>query len=206
MTCKVNLIKKDEFQTSEWSGGTTTQIAIYPEDAVYSERNFIWRISSAKVEVEESTFTHLPGIKRIIMALDGELELVHEGHHKCKLQAFEQDSFNGSWNTKSYGKVVDFNLMMNENANGSLESIFMGQGQEKTFSLNLAKGPYSTNTQLIYCVSGAVKIYPPNVKDTLMLHEGEAITLTTDEVAPMEFTLSNAHENMSKLVKADIMY
>ena len=206
MTCKVDILKNNQFQTSEWSGGTTTQIAIYPEDAVYNERNFIWRVSSAKVEVEESTFTHLPGINRIIMVLEGELELIHEGHHRCKLQAFEQDSFNGSWNTKSYGKVVDFNLMMNENAIGSLESIFIGKDQEKKFSLSVAEKPYSKNTQLVYCVSGNIKIYIPDVENTLSLHEGEAIILTADEAGPTKFILSNVQENMAKLVKVNIMY
>ena len=140
------------------------------------------------------------------MVLEGELELIHEGHHRCKLQAFEQDSFNGSWNTKRYGKVVDFNLMMNENAIGSLESIFIGKDQEKKFSLSVAEKPYSKNTQLVYCVSGNIKIYIPDVENTLSLHEGEAIILTADEAGPTKFILSNVQENMAKLVKVNIMY
>mgnify|MGYP000918045802 CR=1 FL=1 len=206
MTCKVDVLKNNQFQTSEWSGGTTTQIAIYPEDAVYNERNFIWRISSAKVEVEESTFTHLPGINRIIMVLEGELELIHEGHHRCKLQAFEQDRFNGSWNTKSYGKVVDFNLMMNENAIGNLENIFIEKNQGKKFVLSGIEKPYSKNTHLIYCASGDIRVHIPDDENTLSLYEGEAIILTTREAGPTEFILSNVQENMAKLVKVNIMY
>ncbi|WP_416197205.1 MAG: HutD family protein [Sporanaerobacter sp.] len=206
MTYEIKLIKSDEFKTSEWSGGTTTQIAIYPEDAVYSERNFIWRISSAKVEVEESTFTHLPGINRIIMILDGKLELVHENHHKCVLKPFEQDSFSGSWNTKSYGKVVDFNLMMNENANGNLESLFIKEGEERKFALNVDMKRYSKNTQVIYCASGQAKLYIPLTDDTLILHEKEATIFTIDNTGSMEFTIYNDCEDIAKLVKTNIMY
>lgn len=206
MTCEVKLIKSDEFQISEWSGGTTTQIAIYPKEAIYSKRNFTWRISSAKVEVEESTFTHLPGINRIIMILDGEIELVHENHHKCTLKPFEQDSFNGSWNTKSYGKVVDFNLMMNENARGDLESLFIKENEEKKFTLSIGKEDYFKNTQVIYCVYGQTKLHIPLTNNTLTLYEKEAAMLTIDNINPVEFTIYNNHKNIAKVVKTNIMY
>lgn len=109
MACEIELIRNNELLTSKWLGGTTTEIAIYPKDALYREKNFIWRLSSAKVEIDESTFTSLPGIIRIIMILKGKLKLEHIGHHKCTLEPFQQDIFSGSWETKSYGKVTDFN-------------------------------------------------------------------------------------------------
>ena len=42
------------------SGGTTTQIAIFPSDTPYSTRDFLWRVSSAVVTDEKSIFTPLP--------------------------------------------------------------------------------------------------------------------------------------------------
>lgn len=63
MKCEIKVITKEQQKTSTWSGGTTTQLAIYPEDADYGKRNFTWRLSSATVEAEESVFTSLPGIK-----------------------------------------------------------------------------------------------------------------------------------------------
>ena len=120
---QIKIIKKDKLSTSKWSGGTTTQLYIYPEDELYENRNFIFRISSAKVDLEESTFTKLPNIKRRIMILDGKLKLIHENHHSVTLEKFQQDTFYGHWNTKSYGKVIDFNLMLNENADGFIEHI-----------------------------------------------------------------------------------
>ena len=123
MSYNIEIIRKKQHKTSEWSGGTTTELYIYPKDSLYGDRNFKWRLSSAKVEVEQSTFTSLPGISRLIMVIEGELLLKHEGHHNAVLKAFEQDSFSGEWTTTSFGKVIDFNLMMAQGYKGKLEAI-----------------------------------------------------------------------------------
>jgi environmental stress-induced protein Ves len=115
--------RKEELAAAEWSGGITTQLFIYPLDADYNKRDFIFRISTAKVEVEESAFTSLPEISRAIMVLDGEMEISHEGHHSKHLKKFDTDYFEGSWNTTSRGKVTDFNLMTNKNAKGVIEDL-----------------------------------------------------------------------------------
>ncbi|HZL83497.1 MAG TPA: HutD family protein, partial [Candidatus Deferrimicrobium sp.] len=60
MAYAVELVRQDQQNTSTWNGGTTTEIAIYPKNTIYSRRDFVWRISSANVESEESEFTSLP--------------------------------------------------------------------------------------------------------------------------------------------------
>ena len=102
------IIRKGELPVSRWSGGTTTQLAIWPEGAVYAERNFVWRVSSARVETQESEFTSLPGVARCLMVLDGTLHLEHEGRYETELVQFAQDNFSGSWTTRSRGRVTDF--------------------------------------------------------------------------------------------------
>ena len=54
---KWKLLTRDDYVTTNWSGGTTTQLAIAPEGAVYGDRNFLWRLSSATVELDHSDFT-----------------------------------------------------------------------------------------------------------------------------------------------------
>lgn len=108
---QIKVTRRGELQSSHWSGGTTTQLAIFPTDADYAARNFTWRVSSARVDVLESVFTSLPGVKRTLMVLDGRLALTHEGHHGSNLGVFEQDSFLGDWTTRSLGRVTDFNVM-----------------------------------------------------------------------------------------------
>ena len=73
----INILKSDKFTLSKWSGGNTRELAIYPEDAKYLERDFIWRLSSADSDMEESSFTKLPDYDRILMVLDGEVVLAH---------------------------------------------------------------------------------------------------------------------------------
>ena len=54
------------------------------------------------------------------MLLSGEMLLRHEGHHEQRLRAFEQDRFDGAWNTTSFGRAVDFNLMMAQGVEGDI--------------------------------------------------------------------------------------
>jgi len=117
------VMKKEDLQTSRWSGGTTTEIFIYPPDSLYARRDFSFRISTASVEDEESVFTQLTGFKRHIMPLEGKMCLEHENHHSISLESFEKDFFDGGWVTKSYGKCRDFNLMLAEGFDGDISPV-----------------------------------------------------------------------------------
>lgn len=122
MSKDIKVIKKGDYATSTWSGGTTSEICIYPEDAIYKDLNFNYRISSATVDVEESNFTKLDGVYRFITPLDGELKLTHDNTNFVNLNAFEVYEFKGDIDTNSYGKVRDFNLMLANGTDGKLEN------------------------------------------------------------------------------------
>jgi len=202
---KNKIIRKNQFITSTWSGGTTTELYIYPEDAKYSDRNFKWRLSSAKVEVEESEFTHLPGISRIIMIIDGELILEHEGHHKAILKPFEQDSFMGDWTTKSFGKVTDFNLMMAEGCSGKLEAIMLKGNECTHISLKETKGKSEYITNAFYTVSGYVSFTIGNNKTNI--YEGDLLLLTraiNDEDCAI--SIDNNIDKESCIIRAIVFY
>ena len=102
-----------DYRTSKWSGGTTTELFIWPMEGNYAERNFSFRLSSATVDEEHSVFTSLPGIKRYITPLDGSFTLSHRDHYRKKLCPLEIDCFCGGWHTQCDGKATDFNLMLN---------------------------------------------------------------------------------------------
>jgi len=106
-----------------WASGTSTEIFIYPSDGNFAERDFTFRISTATVEAEESTFTFFEGITRHLMILKGELELIHENRYTKHLKPYDQDTFSGEWPTHARGKVTDFNLMLKNGAEGSLTHI-----------------------------------------------------------------------------------
>jgi environmental stress-induced protein Ves len=154
-------LSNKHYKISDWSGGKTKELFIYPENSDYKEKNFDWRISSASVEIEESIFTKLPGINRIIMPLKGVLSLNHLQHRKVKLNEFEQDRFRGDWTTKSKGEVIDFNVMFTDDFDASLVYKSLNSQQSLVFEA-------ATDADIfIYCISGNIQI--------------SEITITTDE-------------------------
>jgi len=156
MKNRIGVVKKSQYKTTEWSGGTTTELLIYPEESKYSDRSFKWRISSAKVGVAESVFTHLPGIARHIMVIDGQIILEHENRYKKTLGPFEQDSFMGDWKTKCYGKATDFNLMLADGFTGKLGVHFIDEGEEIDIILNNGNADRITN--VLYLLNGDLNV------------------------------------------------
>ncbi len=168
-----------DYQTSVWSGGTTTEIGISPEGSRYANRDFLWRISSATVELEESTFTALPDYNRIIMTLEGDIDLCHNEGEWIHLQPFEPHVFDGGDDTVSRGKVVDFNLMLRKGkAGGALSPLTFdespeeegGCGPEREYTLTLER----ECDVVLYCHSGQVTVVT-GTADAYVLQKGASI-------------------------------
>lgn len=120
---KYRIIKPEEYETGVWSGGTTTQLAIYPPGASYADRNFIFRLSSATVDTEQSEFTHLPDYDRWLMIFEGSARLVHSSEREVTINPYEYDAFDGGISTVSFGRVTDYNLMLRKGGTGSMKAI-----------------------------------------------------------------------------------
>lgn len=117
------IITPEEYETGVWSGVTTTQLAIYPPGASYADRNFIFRLSSATVDTEQSEFTHLPDYDRWLMIFEGRARLVHDSEKEVTLNPYECDAFDGGISTVSFGRVTDYNLMLRKGGTGSMKAI-----------------------------------------------------------------------------------
>lgn len=63
------IITPEQMQTGRWSGGSTTQMMIFPAGSSYRNRDFRFRISSAAVEDAVSVFTKLDGVERFLTVL-----------------------------------------------------------------------------------------------------------------------------------------
>lgn len=131
---KMRVITEENMNTTEWSGGKTTEMLIYPQSSTYAERNFRFRISSATVEEESSIFTELPGIERHLVVLDGEIDLKIE-KQEFHLAPFESIVFQGGDKTSSKGKCVDFNLMLN-GCRGNLEVFIIEETVHTSMNAN----------------------------------------------------------------------
>ncbi|MGP1438971.1 MAG: HutD family protein [Treponema sp.] len=116
---KIEYYTKDNFHTSKWKGGKTTELLILPEGTSYKERNFYARLSSATIETSSSEFTILEGIKRFITPITHPFLLESDIKKTFLLKPFEIYEFSGEEKTSSYGISQDFNLMLNkEKADG----------------------------------------------------------------------------------------
>lgn len=113
---KITEIKKEAMAVSNWSGGTTTEIMIWPRGAVYAERDFLFRISTAKVELDESDFTPLPDYNRLIASIGGGMRLTHalkSGEETAKVRPLSTvHRFSGGVPTHCVGRARDLNLML----------------------------------------------------------------------------------------------
>ena len=145
------LIPAGHLKPSQWSGGTTTELCIFPPTSAYKDLNFDFRISRATIDVETSTFTPLLGIQRTLMVLRGHLELNHKHHHTSSLDPFDSDHFAGDWQTHCSGKAEDFNLMIRTpEATGSVEHFLL----EEKMTLLLATRKHG----FLHVYRGAVEV------------------------------------------------
>lgn len=158
---KNNIIVRTEkdYKVSKWSGGDTTELYLYPENGDYKTGNFQLRISSATVEADQSEFTSLPGVERYLMIFQEHLDMVHGEKEKVSLEPYEVDHFDGGVPTVSYGKVVDFNLMLKNGAGGRMEALCLDKGEEKRIQPEGRE-----NFLAIYVKEGEIRIGDKNIK------------------------------------------
>jgi len=164
-----------QYIVSQWSGGTTTQVAIAPEGAVYADRDFLWRISSASVDLDESDFTALPDYHRWISTLKGGMTLSHEGGEKIILAPYEVHQFDGGVDTHSWGRCTDFNLMLRKGkCQGVVRSLKLSAGEKAAVAFESAASEDFPNAQLLlFCGEGKASV-------TL---NGESVTLEASHSA-----------------------
>lgn len=182
MNYNVKLIKRESYKPTFWSGGMATELITYPSNSDFSKRNFLWRLGVAKIDIPESTFSNLPNVSRKFMVTEGQITLEHEDKYAKLLKPFDQDSFTGDWNTKTYGKASVFNLMTKENYNGELIHINIIPKKQHDFKY---KTSFSKDliAMCFYAINGSFtininnKLYKVNNNDLLLLNDIAARSL-----------------------------
>ena len=70
---------------SQWAGGETRQLAIFPQSATVAAQDFQWRFSSATV-LQDGAFTQFPKHQRLLALRHGagnaRLTLIYYAHTK----------------------------------------------------------------------------------------------------------------------------
>ncbi len=211
MELNYELIKNNYYKQSVWSGGTTTEMLIYPSDSSYADRNFTWRISSASVELDESTFTSLPDYNRILMVIKGKLLLKHEGMNPIELNDLEQDSFDGGIATVSEGRVTDFNLMMRKGfCEGKVEVLSFKPNSVLSDNSDDCKynefSKFKGCTEVYYNIKGSVSVLIDKNKKIVMENKDLLIVNRKNEIHSLLFELSDEIDGEATLIKAKIFY
>jgi len=189
-----SIIRSENFKSTRWTGGTSTELFIFPTDSEYQKRNFSFRLSTAKVEIEKSEFTSLPGISRKLMVLDGGIFIKHENHHSKQLRKFDVDAFEGDWKTTSIGKCTDFNLMTRGNIKGELSALVIKVNHNINY--NVKK---DSDWIFIYAYSGNVNLELSNKNETL--NKGDLLVLKQ----PGELSLPISGLENSELILSEII-
>ena len=179
---KWELITREQYVTTRWSGGTTTQLAIAPEGAVYADRDFLWRLSSAGVELEHSDFTPLPDYDRLISILEGELELKIGGGERFPLLPLRLKAFDGGAPVESWGRCTDFNLMVRKGAaQAAAQALRLGAGSALAWDAPVAAPEtFPKLTLALYCAQGAFSA------DGAAARAGELLLCREGEDGPVE--------------------
>ena len=124
----VTLLRVNDFQVSDWSGGKTKQLYLSPPTGHYGKREFDYRLSTATVEAAESEFSDLSGFHRILMSLDHTLHLHNASRQEeTVLAPFTPYFFEGSDSITSRGTCTDFNLIYSDHYQGQMLAISDGQ-------------------------------------------------------------------------------
>ncbi len=182
---KYSLYRHENYTTSQWMGGNTTELAIFPKTSKYLDRNFIWRLSSATIDVEESDFSKLPDYDRVLMVLEGEVVLSYEGQRVARLKALEQDRFDGAWKTKSFGKITDYNLMVRKGCEGYLDVITVeAENKEYTSTERTYK---ILDTHALYCKDGYAVVSVDG--QTQMIKAGELFVIEGEPRETVKYSL-----------------
>ncbi|TNE72248.1 MAG: hypothetical protein EP333_07965 [Bacteroidetes bacterium] len=94
-----------------WSGGKTTELFIFPKNAEFQSGNFDFRISTATVEIEQSSYTPFPGFIRDLLVIEGEITLQHDSPEKHSIRRGESYQFTGDRHTYCVGLATNFNII-----------------------------------------------------------------------------------------------
>lgn len=195
---KYTVYHDKDMSVSRWTGGTTKQLAIYPENGDYLQREFIWRLSSATVEQEESKFSKLPDFNRVLMVLEGDVVLAHQDERVARLKQYEQDRFDGAFKTTSFGKITDYNLMTLKGNEGFLTYIPLSSEPSKVKFQEV--GSFQKNSFCFFCAEG----YGVVTLDgkPIMLSKGDQLVIDGDTDEKCQLTVMGE----GSLIQAEIYY
>ncbi|HCW53861.1 MAG TPA: HutD-family protein [Clostridium sp.] len=198
------LIKNADYTPTYWSGGSATELITYPQNSSFAIRNFLWRLGFAKIDIDTSTFSSLPGIKRHLMVTDGSMTLTHKDRYSKKLTSYSQDFFMGDWITTTEGRCSVFNLMTRENYDGELSHITLYSNSTYNFTpTNISTSQNQIINICFYAINGLFNINVNNISTSV--NARDLFTISINDYNPsISFDLYNNTQENTDIIAAII--
>ena len=192
------IIRKNKAKKTVWSGGTVSELYIYPENADLKNRDFIFRISTATVDVEKSDFTFFDDYSRIIMTLDNELFLTHNDEEKVALSKYQPHVFYGGDKTTSRGKVNDYNFIMKRGVcQGDVLAMSIADGS--VIYPRKGNGPCGEKFEIVYCAKGRLTFKADDIKH--YIDQGDTLVIDHRTVGK-DYIFSNEEDQFCDIIIA----
>ncbi len=125
-----------------------------------------------------------------------------------RIKPFEVHSFSGEWETKSFGKVRDFNLMLRENSKGYVNSILLSNNNN-TYSVPknnlIPKGKDEILLESFYAADGNCNIII-NDDENIKLAKNDLLLITIkDSYDSLKITINSISEKAA-IIRSTILY
>ena len=152
--------------------GTSHELAIWPQEAVFARGEGDWRIARASFR-EGGPFSRFEGYDRLLVVLAGEGLVLDHGTAcpRRRLRRNEVWRFAGEWDTTAMlegGPIDDLNILMRRGrAEGSLELLMLGTRRSVE-----ALEPEHT---FLHVVEGACRVRVPGEEEAFELGVGHSL-------------------------------
>lgn len=186
---------------SQWAGGSTRQLAIFPATATVAAQDFQWRFSSATV-LQSGPFTAFPNHQRLlamrqgagfVLQVDAQQQVVHTTQQVMR--------FAGQANSQAQlidGAVVDINLMFRQ----GLQAQLWSQPCTADFA-TLPNSLPETAILLIYADTIALEIDLGSQQPPIQLAQGNVLQLQPP-ISSFRFrAISSTHGRHFTSINAD---
>jgi hypothetical protein len=192
----LKIIRRESYKRATWKNGLgfTDEIAIYPEDATLQKGDFLWRISSARIE-KASPFSLFPNHDRTLVILQGAgVRLLHtyepgEEPEVVELTPLEPYEFPGDVPSRCElieDGVTDLSVFVRSaEAEGQTEVRAVDDSEPFDW---VPTGRWC----FAYVTDGEFEVFAPGAGDVLQLHEGDTLQLELPSGDPVRFHGSGA--------------
>ncbi|MEP6655686.1 MAG: HutD family protein [Betaproteobacteria bacterium] len=184
------LLQPSDYRVMPWKngGGTTREIAVYPDAGDLADPSFLWRVSMADI-VQSGAFSRFSGYDRTLILMNGRgLLLQCDGEPAVTLDApYQRLDFAGECATHctlTHGPVRDLNVMVARGAASALTAVLRPGPQPVEHAVD-------GQTVLLHCAEGSITVAARG-HDIWDIGEGETLRLDGGDHAPASVLLRSS--------------